>query len=123
MIPPFENVRQYCLQIAIKLRPVARIFYGEVWSIAEMDQTMPEVLVSGLGGITLLETAFRTFWKTLLYFKLLIFKSNFFKTEYFIFQFLEWKCGMLKKKKGRKKVGNLYYLLGLMRDVCIMIFQ
>ena len=30
LIPPFENVRQYCLQIAIKLRPVARIFYREV---------------------------------------------------------------------------------------------
>ena len=67
-----------CLHIAIQLRPVARIFYQEVWSIAEMDQTMTEVLVSGLGGITLLETAFWAFWITLLFSNFLSSKVTFF---------------------------------------------
>ena len=30
---------------------------------------MPEVLVSGLGGIKLPETAFQAFWKTWIFFK------------------------------------------------------
>ena len=43
------------------LRPVARIFYGEVRSNEETDQTLPETQVSGLGRISLPEASFRAF--------------------------------------------------------------
>ena len=46
------------------LRPVARIFYGEVRSNEETDQTLPGAQVAGVGRIRLPETSFGAFWKT-----------------------------------------------------------
>ena len=43
------------------LRPVARIFYGEVRSNEETDQTLPGAQVSGVERIRLPETSFRAF--------------------------------------------------------------
>ena len=45
----------------LTLRPVARIFYGEVRSNEETDQTLPRAQVSGVGRIRLPETSFGAF--------------------------------------------------------------
>ena len=58
--------------------------------------------------------------------KLLTFKRNFFQIEHFTLQFFRMKMrgDAIKegKKKSRKKVLNPNYSLGLLHDVCIMIF-
>ena len=43
------------------LGPVARIFYGEVLSNEETDQTLPGAQVAGVGRIRLPETSFGAF--------------------------------------------------------------
>ena len=62
-VQPGEDTSKYPLTAQRLSRPAARIFYGEVRSNEETDQTMPVVQVSEMGVIRLPESAFRAFKK------------------------------------------------------------
>ena len=84
--------------------PAARIFYEEVRSNEETDQTIPVVQLPEMGVIRLPESAFRAFWKNGISQAFKLQKKFFFQIEHFILQFFRMKMRDNAVKKGKNKV-------------------
>ena len=80
----------------------------------------------GGGGLGVLRLHFKQ--KNCFFLKLLFFKSTFFSNKVLYFTLQSFRAAMRnvtiqKKTKSRKKIVNPHYALGMMHDLCIMIFQ
>ena len=80
----------------------------------------------GGGGLGVLRLHFKR--KNCFFLKLLLFKSTFFSNKVIYFTLQSFRAAMRnvtiqKKTKSRKKIVNPHYALGMMHDLCIMIFQ
>ena len=80
----------------------------------------------GGGGLGVLRLHFKR--KNCFFLKLLLFKSIFFSNKVIYFTLQSFRAAMRnvtiqKKTKSRKKIVNPHYALGMMHDLCIMIFQ
>ena len=80
----------------------------------------------GGGGLGVLRLHFKR--KNCFFLKLLLFKSTFFSNKVLYFTLQSFRAAMRnvtiqKKTKSRKKIVNPHYALGMMHDLCIMIFQ
>ena len=78
------------------------------------------------GGLGVLRLHFKR--KNCFFLKLLLFKSTFFSNKVIYFTLQSFRAAMRnvsiqKKTKSRKKIVNPHYALGMMHDLCIMIFQ
>ena len=78
------------------------------------------------GGLGVLRLHFKR--KNCFFLKLLLFKSTFFSNKVLYFTLQSFRAAMRnvtiqKKTKSRKKIVNPHYALGMMHDLCIMIFQ